>query len=63
MPGIEIMKITASEKSVDGTGGIQRGTFIKGTETYANSTLVSGAVYDSTGAFVGLESEGVWTAA
>ena len=63
MPGIEIIKTTASEKSVDGTGGIQRGTFVKGTETYTSATLVNGAVYDSTGAFVGPVSEGVWTAA
>ena len=64
MKGLTILKTTNDiEKSVDGQGRITRGTFVKGGETYSNATLVGNAVYSSDGSYLGLVTEGTWTAA
>lgn len=62
MPNGIILLISGGiEKSVDGKGGIQRGTFVTSTgETYQNATLVSGNVYASDGSYVGPVSGGTW---
>ncbi len=54
MAGIKIIKLTeVPEKSIDGKGGIQRGTFYVGGQPYENATLVNGIVYDQNGIYVG----------
>ena len=54
MKGLTILRTTVDiEKSVDGKGGITRGTFAVGGKSYENATLVNGIVYDSEGNLVG----------
>ena len=62
--GIMLLNSNGIEKSVDGQGAIQRGTFVAaGGDIYTNATLVSGTVYASDGSYVGPVSGGTWTAA
>ena len=55
MKGLTILRTADSgiEKSVDGKGGITRGTFSVGGKSYENATLVNGIVYDEEGNLVG----------
>ena len=40
MKGLVILRTSATDKSVDGQGGITRGTFIINGTTYTGATLV-----------------------
>lgn len=53
MAGFVIINATAPEKSVDGSGRIERGTFYVNGTQYDNATCVDGIVYDSDGRLVG----------
>ena len=60
--GIMLLSSGGIEKSVDGKGGIVRGTFVDAAgRTYNNATLVSGVVYAEDGSLVGTATSGTWT--
>ena len=64
MKGFVILRTSATDKSVDGQGGITRGTYIdKNGVTHTGATLVGEAVYSNDGTYLGAVSEGTWTAA
>ena len=64
MKGLIILRTTATDKSVDGQGGITRGTYIdKNGVTHTGATLVGNSVFSSDGTLLGDVSEGTWTAA
>ena len=53
MKGLVILRTSAADKSVDGRGGISRGTYSVNGVSYPNATLVNGIVYDAEGNYVG----------
>ena len=53
MKGLVILRMSATDKSVDGQGGIQRGTFKVNGVDVPNATLVNGIVYNENGEPVG----------
>ncbi|MBQ7604560.1 MAG: hypothetical protein IJU75_06355 [Clostridia bacterium] len=54
MKGIILLNAAgAVEKSVDGKGAIERGTFYVNGAAYENATCVGGMVYDQDGNLVG----------
>ncbi|MBR5767346.1 MAG: hypothetical protein IKX86_01535 [Clostridia bacterium] len=64
MKGLVILRTSAADKSVDGQGGITRGTYIdKNGVTHTGATLVGDSVFSSDGTYLGLVTEGTWTAA
>ena len=64
MKGLVILRTSAADKSVDGQGGITRGTYIdKNGVTHTGATLVGNAIYSSDGAYLGSAAEGTFTPA
>ena len=63
MKGLVILRTSATDKSVDGQGGITRGTFTINGTTYTGATLVGDSVFSHDGTYLGLVTEGTWTAA